>query len=59
VLCTARKRRNGNRPDCLLYETVSQIGNGIEIMLLNSPGSSTLQWGAEQGLLCPIPLVYF
>ena len=28
------------------------IGNGSGIMLLNSPGGSTLRWGAGRALVC-------
>jgi len=32
-----------------------QTGNGSDIMALNSPGGSTLQWGAGRDLLCLSP----
>jgi len=34
------------------------MGSGIGIMLLYSPGGSTLQCGAERGLLCLAPSVF-
>ena len=33
------------------YETFRLDGNDNEIMLVNSPGGSTLQWAAGRGLL--------
>jgi len=34
-----------------------QISNSARIVLLNSPGGSTMQWGMGQGLLCSTPLI--
>jgi len=33
-------------------------GNDFEIMPLNSPGGSTLQWGVERGVQCLSPFVF-
>jgi len=36
---------------------LEQLGDGSEIIPLNSPGGSTLQWGTGRGVMCQAPLV--
>jgi len=41
----------------ILIKVLRQIGNDLVIMLLNSPGGSTLQSGIGHSLMCPTPFV--
>jgi len=43
----------------ILIKLLAYTGNGSWIMLVNSPGGSTLQWGAGRGSLCFASLVAF
>jgi len=50
-------------PQCVVRYVCGGItvfaGSGCGIMLLNWPGSSTIQWGMGRGLLCLAALVVY
>ena len=43
--------------DCYGKTVSGSVGHGVMLMLLNSPGGSTMQRGVGRGLLCVAPCV--
>jgi len=42
----------GKTVTAIIVKLPEQTDNGCRIMILNSPGGSTVQWGVERQLTC-------